>query len=142
MDSKLQKWISAAVVGDEMLWKGGFDHQVGFVRDVIVGLVGAGLHYEDIEPIADVVSTHTSKSICLPVYDLKREDLGLRFIMRNNFYNWKLSVISKKPIICDFTGLFHTTPPVEPDYTGNPLADVYFEGFPKSLVFGYYEPSD
>jgi hypothetical protein len=142
MDNKLQKWINERTVGDEMIWKGAFGHQVGFVRDTICNLVGWGLDYEDKERIADVVSVHTSKSIVLPVYDLRRPDLGLRLVMRNNFYNWKLSVISKKPIIADFSGLFPTTPPVEPDYTGNPLSPVYFEGFPKELIFGYYETSD
>ena len=68
---------------------------------------------------------------------------GLTLVVRNNFYDWKLSVISKdRPIVADFSGLFYTTPPVAPEYTGNELADCYFEGFPKELVFGYYEPSD
>jgi len=141
-NNKLQKWITAQTVGDEMLWKGAFGSQVGFVRDTIVSLFGWGLHYEAKDEIPDVISTHRSKSIILPVYELTRKDLGLRLIMRDNFYNWKLSVISEKPVIADFTGLFHTTPPVEPDYTGDPLHQVYFEGFPKELIFGYYEPSD
>ena len=142
MDNKLQKWINEQIVGDQMLWKGAFGHQVGFVRDCICSLFGHGLDYEDREKVPDVVATHRSKSIILPVYDLQRPDLGLRLVMRNNFYNWKLSVISEKPIVADFSGLFHTTPPIEPDYTGDPLSSVYFEGFPRDLIFSYYEPSD
>lgn len=140
-DSKLQQWISKQV-DDEMLWKGAFGRQVGFVRDAIVPLFTWGLDYDDSEDVPNVISTHRSKSIVLPVYELTRKDLGIRLILRDNFYNWKLSVISEKPVIADFTGLFHTTPPVDPDYTGNPLNPVYFEGFPKDLIFGYYEPSD
>jgi hypothetical protein len=91
---------------------------------------------------ARVISTHGSKSVGLPVYELDRPDLGIRLILRDNFYNWKLTVMAGLPIVADFSGLFHTTPPVEPDYTGNPLSACYFEGFPRELVFGYYEPSD
>jgi hypothetical protein len=142
MDSKLQKWVSEHVVKDEMLWKGAWGDQIQFVRDRLVGLFSAGLHYEDIAAIPDVISTHTSKSIQLPVYELKRDDIGLTLYLRGNFYDWKLSVVSKRPIEADFTGLFHTTPPIDPNYTGDSLHPVYFEGFPKKLVFGYYEPSD
>lgn len=137
-DNALQKWINEQIVGDEMLWKGAFGAQVGFMRDTLVPLVAWGMHYEDVASVPEIVGTHRSKSINLPVLAMNRPDLGLRLIVRENFYNWKLSVISEKPIEADFTGLFHTTPPVEPDYTGNPLADCYFEGFPKNLIFGYY----
>ena len=53
-----------------------------------------------------------------------------------------MSVISDAPIEADFSRLFHTTPPVEPDYTGDPLHPVYFEGFPRNLIYGYYGKSD
>jgi hypothetical protein len=142
MDSKLQAWVSKHVVANEMLWKGAWGAQIQFVRDQLLYLVAVGLHYEDIAAISDVISTHSSKSIQLPVYELRRDDIGLRFILRGNFHDWKLSVISERPIVADFSGLFYTTPPVAPDYTGNELADCYFEGFPKDLIFGYYEPSN
>ena len=74
------------------------------------------------------------------IYDFRRPDIGLRVIARDNFYNWKFSVISERTIIADFTGLFHTTPPIDPSYTGSDIS--YFEGFPNELVFGHYEPSD
>jgi len=147
-DTKLQEWISAHLVTDEMLWKGAWGRQVEFVRDALCYLVASGLSPDDEDDykkflaIPDVISTHRSKSIELPVYELSRPDLGIRFILRNNFYNWKLSVLSEMPIIADFSGLFHTTPPVEPKYTGNELSPVYFEGFPDDLIFGYYESSD
>ncbi len=142
MESRLQKWINEQTAKDTMLWKGAFMEQILFVRDRLVYLVGGGLPFEQMDAVADVVSTHHSKSIALPVYDLRRPDLGLRLVLRGNFYNWKLSVISDAPIVADFSGLFHTTPPVDPSYTGDELAGVYFEGFPKDLIFGYYEPSD
>ena len=69
---------------------------------------------------------------------LERKDLGLRFILRNNFHDWKMSVISTEPIRADYGSLFHTTPPTDPKYTGDPLASCYFEGFPDDLIFGYF----
>jgi len=140
--NKLQKWITEQVIGDEMLWKGAWGHQMAFARDIITHLVGAGLDYWEHENIPNVIALHRSKSILLPVYEFSRPDIGLRLIARENFYNWKLSVISEKPIEANFNGLFHTTPPVDPKYTGNHLAPCYFEGFPEDLIFGYYEPSN
>lgn len=90
-----------------------------------------------VRPHATVISTHVSKSVLLPVVSLAREDLGLQVVLRNNWYNWKMSVVSREPITADFTGLFIETPPPEPEYTGDDLAPVYFEGFPSDLIFGY-----
>jgi hypothetical protein len=138
-NNKLQNWISAQIVDDKMRWKGPFGAQMAFIRDSIVPLMGAGLIYHESKEIADVISTHMSKSIVLPVVEVTRKDLGIRFTMRENFYNWKLSVLSEKPVEANFDGLFHTTPPIDKDYTGDPLASVYFEGFPKDRIYRYYE---
>lgn len=137
MRQKLQEWVNEQLVGDEMIWKGAFGSQISFVRR-LTGLMATGLSYKAMDDITHVIATHRSKSITLPVYELSRPDLGLRLILRDNFHNWKLSVISERPIDADFSGLFHTTPPVEPAYTGEPLSSVYFEGFPGDLIFGYY----
>jgi hypothetical protein len=76
------------------------------------------------------------------VVQFTRKDLGLQLTVRGNFHDWKLSVSTERPLpYINFTGLFHTTPPVDPKYTGNELASVYFEGFPKDLVYGYYHDS-
>lgn len=142
MNEPIQEWMSKQMVGDEMLWKGAWGRQLSFVRDDLTAVLATSLRYEDTKKITTVISTHRSKSIILPVYCMTREDLGLKLILRNNFYNWKLSVISEFPIEAPFEGLFYTTPPIEPEYTGNPLSPVYFEGFPSDLIFGYYTPSD
>lgn len=136
----LQEWVEGHTVHDEMLWKGAFGNQIMFVRDRLVPVFGAGLSYEQQQAVATVISTHYSKSIKLPVYQLTRPDLAI--VLRNNFDNWKMSVLSETPIQPVFAGLFYTTPPVEPEYTGNPLSSVYFEGFPKDLIFPYYSQSD
>lgn len=126
--------------------------QVHFIRDNISSLFWAGIPYLDRPRVtpprsdcregATVISEHHSKSVRLPVYSLTREDIGLQLTLRYNYYNWKLSVDSKSPINADFSGLFHTTPPVEPDYTGDSLHHVYFEGFPEDRIFGYYSSNN
>jgi hypothetical protein len=100
--------------------------------------MGAGLIYQEKQTIANVISTHRSKSITLPVVEVSRPDLGLRFTLRENFYNFKLSVLSERPVEVDFTGLFHTIPPVDKSYTGDELSPVYFEGFPEDRIYRYY----
>lgn len=132
----LQKWISENLPNDELLWKGPMLKQVNWVRDRLVGLVSAGLD-ERIQ--VQVISTHMSKSCHLPVYQLLRRDLGLEIVLRSNFHDWKMSVISEDSINADFGGLFHTMSPIEPDYTGDPLCSVYFEGFPQDRIFGYLD---
>lgn len=134
------EWFENNVPNDRLYYASGCKHQITFARNVLGGLVANDLDYEVRNSIATVISTHRSKSVLLPVFSLKR--LGLQLILRNNFYNWKMSVVSDNPIETDFSGLFHTIPPLDPDYTGDPLSSVYFEGFPESLVFGYYGPSD
>lgn len=136
----LQEWINteANKPSEDMVWHDAFWNQIFFIRDTITYLIGNGLSSKEIDKLPIVISTHTSKSVLLPVVSLERKDLGIRFILRDNFHNWKLSVISEKPIDVDLDGLCHTDPPIDPDYTGDPLHPVYFEGFPRDLVFGYY----
>jgi hypothetical protein len=123
--------------------------QVHFVRDTIATLVWSGVLYDnrpseppprsDCRETAWVIGEHRSKSVRLPVYSLERPDLGIRFVLRDNFHDWKLSVASELPIESDlFPYLFHASPPIEPEYTGNEFSSVYFEGFPEELVFGYH----
>lgn len=139
--TNLREWCEQNIPGDEMLWKGGFGQQVSFVRDTLNALVWRGVPYDDRGDVS-VVSTHRSKSIILPVYELARPDLGIRVILRNNFHDWKVSVISELLLEVDLTGLCYTAPPTEPSYTGDHLNPVYFEGFPGDLIFGYYHASD
>jgi hypothetical protein len=142
----LQEWISAQTVEDKMLWKGAFGHQMMFLRDTLTPLIGAGLDYPIIrDQVAFVISTHRSKSITLPVVSYERPDIGLQLVVRENFYNFKLSVLSDiRATRTNLTGviiprLCLTSPPPDPDYTGDCLAPCYFEGFPPELIFGYFD---
>jgi len=132
----LQSWANANEPGKEMFYAQGFWNQVMFLRDDVAGVLSSGSNiYPKIE--GRVISQHRSKSVNLPVVAFARPDLGLRIVLRNNFYNWKMSVSSSTPIEADFTGLFIESPPLEPDYTGDNLSSVYFEGFPHEEIFGY-----
>lgn len=140
MKELLDEWSSRYKLDDNLRWKGASETQILFARYHLGGLFKAGLREDQREGVSFVIGTHTSKSCLLPVYSFERE--GLRLVARENFFNWKFSVISDRPIEADFSGLFHTSPPVDLDYTGDPLAPVYFEGFPSDLIFGYYDDSD
>jgi hypothetical protein len=141
MTTSLREWVKSNVPDDAMYWKGAFGDQISAVKS-LARLFTTGLPFVAPDDFVQVISSHFSKSIDLPVYELSRPDLGLRIILRDNFYNWKISVISEAPIEADFAGLFYTAPPADPEYTGDPLRAVYCEGFPDSLVFGYYDASD
>jgi hypothetical protein len=148
----LQIWFDnwrAEYDSSTLYFKNAASEQIMFVRDVLAPLFWAGVPYSELasegEPRGDckitgfVIGEHRSKSVRLPVYLLERTDLGLQFVMRGNFHDWKLSVTSERPIESDlFPYLFHTTPPIDPEYTGNELASVYFEGFPEDRIFGYH----
>ena len=134
----LYTWWMENEINDKMLWKKAARNQMHFVDD-LNGLMQNRLQGDDRTPV-QVISEHTSKSILLPVYLLERGDL--KIILRENFMNWKISVICSRTIDANFDGLFHTTPPIDPDYTGDELWHGYFEGFPKDLIFDYFEKSD
>jgi len=155
-DSKdLMEWFLPWIQrhdGSVLIYKDSASEQIQFIRDAIAPMVLSGTsYYENLIEISDakggkrevcrsslVVGEHTSKSVVLPVYAFERPDLGLQLVMRCNFYNWKLSVLSEQRIEAPFEALFHTIPPPDPGYTGNDLAPVYFEGFQKDWCFNYY----
>lgn len=79
MRIELDKWLEG---------RGGTVYQqANFVRDNLLPLVGHGLDWEDYARGCFVIGEHTSKQIILPVYEMCREDLGLRLVMRNNFHD-------------------------------------------------------
>lgn len=129
--------------GKKMYWYESFWRQINFMNNDIVHLLidlkkmkefdkKYGVYNSEWIVFRDkfmtVLSTHTSKSILLPVYDFKYK--GVRFIVRYNFHDWKISVISKSDIEINPVGLF--------DPTSKSIHPVYFEGFPEKLVFQGY----
>ncbi len=137
MKIPMRQWVQDNPVPDRMIWKGGADSQIGTWLD-LCSIIGRGLSYKRAMACLSVVSTHRSKSIDLPVVQYDRPDIGLRLTMRDNFHDVKLSVESERPIgyADELACIFHTTPPINPDHDS--LHSVYFEGFPRGLVFGHY----
>jgi hypothetical protein len=135
----LQDWIDRAYPADTIC-----PAQCLYVRDVIAPMLWrdcsrsrSGLH-EEVRRRTAVVSSHRSRSVRLPVYDIVRPEIGIRVVLRDNFFNWKMSVVSESPIDVDLRGLCWTSPPPPPE----PDDLVHFEGFPADLVFPHYDVSD
>jgi len=126
---KLQEWAKANEPSKEMVYESGYWNQIILVRDMIARLLVPSFEeYEKLE--VSVISTHTSKSILLPVYYIHLDN-GIAITMRYNFHNWKVSINSPKKVYIDFMKLFD--PEEERDISG-----VYCEGFPAENVFGCY----
>jgi hypothetical protein len=127
--NQLQEWANIHRPAEDLIYKDGYWDQITFVRDEIPGILSR--NYEELRAIqlnTKVVSTHRSKSVCLPVFRIELPD-GTAFTMRYNFRDWKVSVESPREVCADFMGLF------------NPRARVnavYCEGFPTELVYGPY----
>lgn len=94
------------------------------VRDVLPGLWR--LPRGDDSRAVTVISTHTSKSVRLPVYQLMVPGVGV-FRMRNNFYDWGVSCDLAFPAPNDLWG----------DMFNPAKIGSFFEGFDASWV---YEP--
>jgi hypothetical protein len=125
----LQDWAIAHQPDEKMFFKDGYWHQIIFVRD-IVPCIFAKTHrgQETVQYGTKVISTHTSKSIRLPVYQVELED-RTTFTMRDNFNDWKVSVSSPREVKADFLDLF------DPNMS---IDSCYCEGFPENLVYGPY----
>ena len=121
-------WARVNEPSDRLIYKNGFYDQICFVRDMLCEpLFATNEEFEQNLPM--VISTHTSKSIKLPVYQINLKNYGLELILRYNFYDWKVSIKSSKPLDCDFMGLF------DPN---EKILSQYCEGFPKDKIYDSY----
>ena len=123
----LQEWLMKNKPEEKMLWNKAFWSQALFVRDILPRLFFKTFEEAEKNPWL-VISEHTSKSIELPVYYLKLDDVAI--IMRENFYNWKVSVISANDLSIDSAGLFDSSEKIH---------SVYCEGFDPKWVFDCYD---
>lgn len=139
MKVPFRQWLQDNPVPDNRMWKECAESQIAMWFD-LCHIIGSGLDYKSTMACLSVISEHRSKSITLPVVQYDRSDIGLTLTMRDNFHDVKLSVQSAQPIgyADELECIFHTKPPICPEYTGDPLHHGYFEGFPDDLIFGYY----
>lgn len=122
-------WSRVNYPENTLIYKDAFYDQIKFVRDVISDkLIFADKNWNEHEE-PQVIGSHSSKSVKLPVFKITREDRGIEFILRCNIYDWKISVCSKTPLDFDFMGLFDKDTVVSP---------YCCEGFPKDKVYGSY----
>jgi hypothetical protein len=130
-------------------------HQLHFVRDTLCGMLWADVPYdkreteairENCKVTAFVIGEHTSKSVQLPVYSLERPDLGLQIVLRDNYHDVNLSVISENPIDEDTLRGFELDYGRDEDRKrfpngykpGQSWGYCYFQGFPEEVQFGPY----
>lgn len=112
----MQDFIDNNAPAEEMLFKDAWLDQVVFLRNMAKCYLAADS--------VEVVGSHMTKSVCLPVVQIKR--CGLTVTMRGNFYNWAFSVESRYE--ADVGDLVAERSSVV-------SADLC-EGFPEDLIFG------
>lgn len=130
---KLQIWANSHTPEDNLIWKRSYWNQIMFVRDRLPkAFTKNNMEYIQLVENITVISTHTSKSILLPVYHLTIPYIDLSIVIRNNFYDWKVTVTApSKPLLLGnmFGNLFDPT-----------ITIPYYncEGFPKDKVAGSF----
>ena len=97
-------WIRVNTPDDKLICKDGQGKQVVFIRDTIVRHMfyegeWDSKRYDEFQP--KVISTHMSKSVLLPVMEIYLKEYGILLTLRNNFYNWNISVESEHEVIFD-----------------------------------------
>ncbi len=127
ISQSLKDWNKENRVDDKMVYKNAYNHQLEFMITQL-GRAFIDLKWDTYEEILSVISTHRSKSIVLPVYQIVWHNI--EFIIRNNFYDWKLTVISHQPLKeLDKTRLFDPNKKID---------SCYCEGFDEGWVCESY----
>ena len=127
-NEKLQHWAMTHQPQDNMAYKEAWWENIVFLRDRIIAdmfywpmISGLGLSLESMEEKIsenyDIVGTHYSKSIELPVILMRYK--GVEIVFRYNFYDYEVTVISDRDIELS-KGLFD-------EKNGN----FYYQGFPE-----------
>jgi hypothetical protein len=122
-------------ISDKMIYKDAAWQQNNFIRDVVCrGLLGA---------IPFKVSEHRSKSIKLPVYGFVMDN-GIVIVARENFYGWKLSVKTPRPLPVGYlpTDILEGGVYDENREDNNKIYSCYLEGFKEEWAYDAYNPKD
>lgn len=121
-------WMRVNEPNENLFYAKGLGEQIRFVQNIICSLLMPN-YEEAIDNPPLVISTHYSKSVKLPVFQINLKKYGIEIVLRNNFYDWKISIKSNNPLDFDHMGLFN--PEEEISY-------LFCEGFPKDKVYGSY----
>lgn len=125
--AQLHAWFMENTPEEKMIYKEAADRQIMFIRDEI-----PNFFTEFMLKKVEVVSTHTSKSIKLPVYHIVLEN-GMEFVLRGNFHDWKISVSSPFDIDIPEEILSNYT------LNGDKINSCYCEGFEDSWIWDSYQ---
>ena len=126
---QLQEWAERNQPAQHLTYRDGYWQQIIFVRDRIAEILSKTYEeFETIQKNITVISTHHSKSVCLPVFRIELAD-GTQFTLRYNFHDWKISVNSPTYVEVDFMGLFDPT---------SKVSATCCEGFPEDALYGPY----
>lgn len=145
MKERLNDWWNNNEPNEGLIYRHGLGKQCIFVRDTIMLNLFLGIAtdyykykefsdkrsklYESFHP--SVIGTHISKSVKLPVMEIDLSDkLGIKIVLRNNFYDWCISVESENEIDCNWLRLI------------NPTNKGYFEGFPRDRIYSPYSETN
>ena len=135
-------WWNVNEPDEKLIYKDGLGRQIVFIRDEIYSKLFFDKEYPELKgkynketmkaynafkPMA--ISTHMSKSVLLPVMELDLKSVGVKIVLRYNFYNWNVSIESENDIGCDFKDVFS-----DDNYNY-----CYCEGFPADRKYGMYK---
>jgi hypothetical protein len=135
MKESLSRWLATHAVGENMIFRAVALRQFELLQKLqrclfaIEDSTSIALRFAD--HCTNVIGTHTSKSIKLPVVEFMLPHV--RLVMRDNFYNWTISVQSDEPMHIDARDLFD--PSIE-------HSSCDCEGFNEGDVFGSYNSND
>ena len=101
-------WVRVNEPDKNLIYKDAAIDQVCFMRDIIGGLFFK--KYTKRTKVM-VIGTHMSKSVLLPVYEIRIP--GLTLTIENNFYSFGCSVEADMKVDCDFMGLIDKYKDVE-----------------------------
>lgn len=121
-------WIRVNEPNKKLIYGNQIGRQIVFVRDILGDiLTDTSNEYEAFEP--QVIATHTSKSVKLPIYQINLEKYGLEIVMKNNFFSWAISIKSENPLDFDMMELFDE----------KEVAPLYLcDGLPSEKIYGSY----
>lgn len=121
----LKEWSAVNIPADDLIWQSPCATQIQFIIHNLSKVLNVEIQ---------AIGIHRSKSIVLPVYyfELVSGERKICCVMRNNFYNWNVSIISEISIPFDIIQYVKDIISVEDTNY------CFYEGFPKE--FSYLEP--
>ena len=140
MEHKFRAWLSDHNPADDNLHKGSFWKEYNFWKSRIIPMFNPlprGTMFaeyakkaEAINSYIDIVGEHFNKGITHPVLLIKYK--GAKIVIRYNFCDYEVAVISPKPLTLPMDELFSSR-----------AASFFYQGFPEVLQLeGRYETNN